>query len=50
LTALPLPPAGTQHLLHTLQRGGSELVRCRTAWRPTANTIAAGEALGAGGH
>jgi fatty acyl-ACP thioesterase A len=41
---------GTQHLLHTLQRGGSELVRCRTAWRPTANTIAAGEALGAGGH
>jgi hypothetical protein len=42
--------AGTQHLLHMLQRGGGELVRCRTAWRPTPHTIAAGEALGVGGH
>lgn len=41
---------GTQHLLHMLERGGGELIRCRTAWHPTSQTIAASEALGTGGH
>ncbi len=43
-------PTGTRHLLHMLQRcddaGCRELVRCRTAWRPSPNAIDANAALG----